>query len=250
MLPTLLQKFGLSEKEAGLYLILLRYGSQPTSAIAKRALMNRGTAFLTLKELVRKGLATKSLKGDVQYHAPVSPRYLNSLLERKKEAVSDLEKELKEALPLLTTLQSPSSPHPKISFFEGREGIRALPEDTLSTSDKKLCGILSMADLYEVFGEEYFEQYVERRIKNGLSLRVMRNKIKDIKERWPSSKKDNRELRYLPSNMVFPATMYIYDGKVSFISSEKEDFGVLIESREIYQIQKHLFEALWEKVDT
>ncbi|MBI5411723.1 hypothetical protein HZA43_00940 [Candidatus Peregrinibacteria bacterium] len=88
---------------------------------------------------------------------------------------------------------------------------------------------------------------VNRLIQSSISLRVMRNKAKDIKERWPSKPKDVRELRYLPAAMSFPATMYLYDGRVSFISSEKEDFGLLIESPEIYQIQLNLFETLWEK---
>lgn len=246
MLTSLLQKFNLSDKEATVYLALLRHSSQPTSLVAKRTHLNRGTAFLTLKELVKKGLATKIIKGGIQYHSPVSPRYLNSLLERRKEEVVVMENELKSSLPFLLSLQNPASPKPKISFFEGREGLRTLLEDTLTTRDKKLCGILSMADLYDVFGEDYFENYVQRRIKADIHLRVMRNKLKDVKERWPSRTADQRELRYLPTAMVFPATVYIYDNRVAFISSEKEGFGLLVESSEIYEIQKNLFETLWQ----
>lgn len=227
------------------YLTLLRHGTQTTSLIAQRAELNRGTTFLALKELVKRGLVTKIVKEGIQYHSAVSPRYLNSLLLRKQEEMAELEAELQQGLPLLESLANPTLPRPKISFFEGQEGLRSLLEDTLTAKDKKLFGILSMEDLYEVFGEAHFENYVKRRIERGFSLRVLRNKAKDILERWPSSEQDHRELRYLPAQMVFPATMYIYDGKVSFMPSKKEGFGLLIESPEIYQIQLNLFETLW-----
>jgi HTH-type transcriptional regulator, sugar sensing transcriptional regulator len=245
MLQQLLQQFDLSAKESEVYLALLRYGTQSTSAIAKRLDMNRGTVFLALKELIKRGLATRTTKNGIAHHSAVSPKYLNSLLERKREGLYQLETDLKSSIPLLESLRHPDSPRPKIQFFEGREGLLTLLEDTLTASDGKLCGILSMADLYDVYGEKYFENYVKRRIEKGLSLRVMRNKLKDTKERWLTSRADHRELRYLPKNMIFPSTMYLYDGKVAFISSETALFGVLIESQEIYQIQMQLFETLW-----
>jgi hypothetical protein len=46
--------------------------------------------------------------------------------------------------------------------------------------------------------------------------------------------------------MVFEITTYIYDDKVGLISTEKENFGMIIESKEFSQNMRHLFEALWQ----
>ena len=113
MQHSVLKKLGFSEKEAEVYLTLLKYGTQPTSLVAKRAKLNRGTTFLTLKELVAKGMVTKIMKNNVQYHSALSPKYLSSLVGRKKEELVEIEAELGEAIPFLESLQNPLSPTPR-----------------------------------------------------------------------------------------------------------------------------------------
>lgn len=95
-------------------------------------------------------------------------------------------------------------------------------------------------------GREFMETYISRRIQAGIGLRVIRSKPKDIQEYWPTNSQSLRELRYTPQDMIFTMTMYMYDNKVSLISSAKENFGVLIESEEFNQSIQHLFEALWQ----
>jgi len=119
-------------------------------------------------------------------------------------------------------------------------------EDTLNSPDKQLKGILSAEDLFETLGERWMENYTQQRIKNGLSLKVIRSKAKEVGERWPTSKKDNRELRYTPSNMVFSMTMYVYGNKVALLSTRNENYGMIIEPDEFSTQQKQLFEALWQ----
>lgn len=247
MFKSLLEGFGLTEKETTIFLVLLRFGSQPTSMIAKRSDLNRSTVFLLLKDLVKKGLVNSQHQQGVQYFSAVPPRYLNSLLEKKRAEIEHLEQDLEKSLPLLEALQNSASMKPKIRFFEGQEAMRTLLEDTLTAEDKKLCAVLSMEDLYDVFGEEYFEGYAKRRRSGGFSLRALRNKKKDVKARWSTDPSIALEVRYLPDSMIFPSSTYIYNGKVIYFTSAKESFGVLIESEEIYQIQLNFFETLWEQ---
>ncbi|GEM_PF-3348417 len=41
-------------------------------------------------------------------------------------------------------------------------------------------------------------------------------------------------------------TTYLYDSKVGLISTQKENFGMIIESKEFYQTMNNLFESLWQ----
>lgn len=41
-------------------------------------------------------------------------------------------------------------------------------------------------------------------------------------------------------------TVYLYDNKVGIIGTEKENFGMIIESLDFYQTQKNLFDVLWQ----
>jgi len=135
---------------------------------------------------------------------------------------------------------------PVISFYEGLEGIKTVFEDTLKAHNKLLRGILSMEDLYKVPGKKYMDDYVKRRIAAGYELRVIRSKPKEVAPDWPAGETEHRDLRYPPTNMVFEMTTYIYDNKVGLISTEKENFGMIMESSEYSKNMGHMFEALWQ----
>ncbi len=89
------------------------------------------------------------------------------------------------------------------------------------------------------------EQYVARRVEAGVSLRVVRSREKELDAVWPTDPKKLREVRYSPSGMVFVMTSFIYDSKVAFISSRKENFGMIIESQDFARTFRNLFEILW-----
>ena len=96
-----------------------------------------------------------------------------------------------------------------------------------------------MQDLYDIPGKIYMDDYVERRVEKGIKLRVIRSEMKDVEEAWPASTKEKRELHYAPKDMIFPMTMYLYDNKVGIISTKNENFGMIIESKDFYETQKH-----------
>ena len=246
MISAILENFGLTDKESQVYLALLRYGEQPTTQIAKRTALNRGTTFLALKELVRLGLANKRLKNGVQMHHAARPHYLKSLLEQKRDDLDALEQSLGEIMPLLENIQERTALPPRVSMFEGREGMRSVLEDTLQTPDKKLFCILSMEGIFDSFGKEYFQSYVQRRIAAGISIWALRNTTQDTGDAWPPGKAYSREVRFLPKEMFFPCSIYLYGGKVLYFTSKREGFALLIESEEIFTFQKQLFELLWQ----
>jgi sugar-specific transcriptional regulator TrmB len=56
-----LTEFALSEKEAGVYLQLLKYGPQPAAVVAKRLKTYREDVHRTLRHLAKKGMTCQSL---------------------------------------------------------------------------------------------------------------------------------------------------------------------------------------------
>jgi len=103
-----------------------------------------------------------------------------------------------------------------------------------------------MYDLFRIPGKKFMDVYVKRRVELGYNLQVIRSRPKEVAETWPTSAEEHRELRYAPEPMVFEMTTYIYDNKVGIISTAKENFGMIIESREYSQTMGYLFEALWQ----
>jgi sugar-specific transcriptional regulator TrmB len=206
--------------------------------VAEKAGITRTTAYDILARLVREGIVSRVEKDGRTHIAAEDPARLLGVLDERRRTVEEM-------LPELQSLHR-SSVRPRIRFYEGREGINTVLYDTLRSRSKRLDGILSMTDLFQVPGRPEMEKYVAARIAAGVRLRVVRSREKDVgPEVWPSSEGALRELRYAPEGAIFTMTTWAYDDKVSIIASRREDFGMIIESVEFAEMQKHLFAALW-----
>ena len=250
----ILTSLGLSDKQSVAYLALLSHGTRQTSFVAKKANLNRGTAYVVLHELLDKGLVQKSTKNGIQSFTAKEPKYLLEYLERKEQEVQEQKTKVKAAMGHLNSLVNPLTSQPKIEFFEDRDGARRVLENTLTSENKTLCSFLSLADIIEQVGENYFEDYTNQRISKAISLKAIRSRSKDeesfqkhrYSKRYGEKKKDRREVRHVTADLTFPLSMYIYDNKLAVLSSKNEGFSMLIESEELSSMQQKLFDLLWE----
>ena len=55
-----------------------------------------------------------------------------------------------------------------------------------------------------------------------------------------------REIRIAPKGVDFSMGYWIYKNKVAFISSRKESFGFIIESKELVDMLLSQFEIIWK----
>jgi HTH-type transcriptional regulator, sugar sensing transcriptional regulator len=235
----LLKEFGFKEKEAAVYLGLLELGEAKVHDIARKAKISRPTTYEILEKLAEEGMVVSFEKNKIKHFIANDPEIFKRDLEAKQHAFGLI-------LPELKSVYNRLKSKPKITFHDGIDGIKAVFEDTLTAQNKTLRGILSMEDLFRVPGKEFMDDYVKRRVEKGYSLNVIRSKPKDVAPEWPGSPAEKRDLRYPPENMVFDMTTYTYDNKVGLISTEKENFGLIIESEEFSKTMRHLFEALWQ----
>ncbi len=254
----LLVSIGLTDKEATSYLTLLRYGTRPTSFIAKKASLNRGTTYIALHSLLDKGLVVKSTKGKVQHFTALSPRHLLNFARSREEKFANAKASLKASIDELATIANPLTTKPRIEFFEGIEGARTAFEDTLRSKDRVLRAFLSLTGIIDFLGEKYFYDYTTRRIKKSYTLHAIRTLEQDklaisrsaSAKRYLTNRKERREVRYISEDLAFPMTIYLYDNKLNVISSKEENFALIIESKEFADMQRKLFGLLWDSVAT
>ncbi|MFH0820988.1 MAG: urea ABC transporter substrate-binding protein [Candidatus Peregrinibacteria bacterium] len=257
MIQQLLADIGLSDKEANMYITLLRHGQQPISFLAKKAGYNRGTGYVILHSLLAQGLATKTTQKKINYFAPLEPEQLINYLEHKKQKIESDKERVKAVMEQFSAIVNPHSIKPKIKFFEGAQGARTVLEDVLSSNSKTLCAFQSIADVIDFVGADFFEDYTNRRIKAEYTLHAIQTRDNDKKafeldpraKRHTTNKKELREIRYATEDMAFPITMYVYDNKLAVISSKEEGFALIVESRELAQMQQKLFQLLWNSLD-
>src|SRR3989338_7705518 len=99
----LLQKLGLTDSEAKVYLALLKIGEFTSKgAILKEAKIAPSKIYYVLDKLMDKGLISTITKNNVKHFAAAPPARLNDYLEKKKQ---DFVEEEQTALKLLPKLE-------------------------------------------------------------------------------------------------------------------------------------------------
>ncbi len=233
-----LEDIGLRDKKARVYLACLELGVASASEIAKMARISRTTIYEILNDLVLSGLISSSPKERGTLYSAESPEHLKELIKQK-------EKDINRILPELRSLFNLHETKPRVLFYEGVQGVRALFTETLLANDTTLRALLSVSDFNAFLGKEWFQEYTKKRVASGKKLLVVRPEDKEVGGLYPTSKQENREVRYTPRGMEFGFSQYLYDSKVLLISTKKEGYGMIIESGEYHAMQLQLFNVLW-----
>lgn len=249
MIENVLHHLGLNSKEIEVYLTALELGRQPASIFARRVKIPRNTTRFLLDKLVEKGFVKKTARANTQLYTPEEPKNLINQLERKRvdlnAKIDEKIGELTAVMAELETRYRPESTKPKVTFYEGEDGLVKVYEDTLKSSED-LRSFASFDAMHGVL-PDYFKTYYSRRVKNKIKIRsihpdtpLARQKTKDDKKEW-------RESRLVPANQYsFTPEIQFYDNKIN-ITSFKEKLGIIIESQEIYQAMTAIFELAWKE---
>ena len=240
-IESILKKAGFSENECAIYLALLTLGQGTVSEITRKANVGRTYGYPILDGLVSKGLVSISGKRPKQEYVAESPRRLFTYLEKQLESQKNIISEMKELLPDLIVLHNVED-RPKIRFYEGLEGIKEVYEDTLTTIGE-LRGFATYEELHKAM-PGYFPEYYKRRAKKGVVGRAIITDTLEGRVRERHNKDEKRTMRLVPKEYYFYPEIDIYNNKV-MIASWREKLGILIESDEIADAMKKIFELAW-----
>ena len=240
-----LEKFGLSHKEAKVYISLLELGTSIVSDVAKKAQINRSTAYVLLETLAKNGLVSISERKKVRLYTPASPERLVQLLEESVKKYTELVGVAHNILPELKSIYSGVGPKPRVQFFEGPEGIKTAYEDTLN-SGETIRAYASIESMHETL-PDYFPEYYKRRSAKNIKIRAIFPDTAEARERIKYNKEEAREALLVPKEKyAFSPEINIYDNKVVFMSW-LEKFALIIESEELADALKKAFELSWQE---
>lgn len=248
MINSLLEQLNFSDKESKVYLALMELGSCKVNDIAKKTGLNRTSVYDLLESLLQKGLVSKYKKGATTLFNALDPKRLLSYLDREKEeqakTIEKQKEKVNELLPQLISLQNIQTTKPKIQFFEGEKGMREAYEDTLTSKDTILA-YANVQTMHEAL-PNFFPEYYKRRAENKIFIRAILPRNELSIERAQHNQEEMRDTRFLPDgDASFSPEVNIYNNKI-LIASWKEKMAIIIESKELADLQKLTFNLLWE----
>lgn len=237
-----LEFIGFSGKEVSVYLALLALGKGTVTEISKKADINRPTGYHVLASLEAEGLVKVSGKEPKQEYVAESPDEIEKMLLRKIENDQKYLHEVKKIIPELKSIHNVLN-RPRVFFYEGKEGLEKVYEDTLS-SHEEILAYASVEDVHSAL-PGYFPLYYKRRAKKGIPIRAIFTDNKEGRDLSKYDKEEMRESAFVPEGKYeFHPEINIYDNKV-MIASWREKLGIIIESSEIADAMKKIYELAW-----
>lgn len=234
-----LKELGLDEKEIAVYLAILKLGQANVLDIARKAQVPRATVYGVIEKLIAEGLISSIIKGKRRYYYAEDPVVISKNLVEKEKKVAKI-------LPGLRTLYQGATNRPLIRYYEGKTGVIRMLDDILKTvgTGGTYDALLNYKDEFAVLGKK-FDEHVENRKRKKIWIRLITEQS-EITKKWKiREKEDWREVRYIPRGQHFSVSYHIYGHKVSMFSLQGPVVGVIIENKEIAEMERLQFEYMW-----
>lgn len=250
----LLKKLDLTDNEIKIYLAALKLSEAKITDLAKESSIHRVAAYALVESLIKKGLLITIGSQYGRVISANSPRTIQQLLNDKKRKLRKVELKYQELLPNLLAMYKESGIRPHVKFFEGIKGLEQIHSDIIKTlselpQEQRITYSYSNPKMIKERFEGYVddpEGYVAQRKQYKIYNKAIapdNDVSRDIATR---NKEELRELIILPETMFpYKNDITIYGNKMAIESLSHELIGVVIESQDIVNDQKAIFELAW-----
>jgi HTH-type transcriptional regulator, sugar sensing transcriptional regulator len=239
-----IQHLGYSEKESRVYLALLELGSSPASTVARFLSENRVTTYSILKILIKKGIIFESKKHNIQIYTALSPELL---IEKEKNKYE----QLRESLPSLLALMNPHAKKPKVTFYDGIDGLktllRALIQDFQKDPTMELYGFLGAKEMdneFEIFLRTALE--IDKQKPPETPTHVIL--VGDHDYWYANYCRDHYMTKTVEEGTVaMEHEIFTYENKVVILMYHPQEVsGVIIESLSLANGIRSMFDLIWK----
>lgn len=233
-----LTNFGLRPLEATVYLTSLKLGQATVGKISRDSGIQRTFVYDLLNELGEKGMISCTEIRGVKNFSAISFESFKRIQENKV-------KKFEALLPELRLLEKSVGDRPKITMYEGRDGLIAAQYDTLQYPNSEILAYAASEGLY--YDEPGLaKNYIKERVKNKIKVRAICPDSEPLRSYVERDKAELRASRVVPADR-FPFTneIDIYGNKVAILSYTGELLAVIIESESVAKTQRMIFELAW-----
>jgi sugar-specific transcriptional regulator TrmB len=234
-----LESIGLHENEANLYLASLSMGPSTILKLSRASGMKRTTIYSVVESLKQKGLMSVEHKGLKKLYTPEDPQKLSVVLQSKQ-------KQLSSALPELSSLFNLKGDEATIKYYEGLEGIKTVYESLIrdiKPGEKYM--VISDQEKWLSLDSKYFQDFLERRAKLNIDIRMLLQDSKTAQEFKKFQKNFNLRLKILPSKTSLVTNLVITPQKVVIHQLINPLSAIVIENKSTIQMHQQLFEIIW-----
>jgi len=239
--------FGLSEKEAKVYLATLELEVASVNEISKQSGINRSSTYVVLEALKKRGLIGISDDKNIRKYIAASPDTLLHSAQSAAKKQEDIRSEIEGIVPELRALYKDVKHKPIVKIYQGKEGLISSFEDTLHCKEKLMRVSSSPGDLEKIL-PGYLLEYVKRRLQLGIKMYGIHPD--DDLHRWYIKNSPESSDKYVlisREKYKFSADIAIYDDKVGLMSAQNGGISIGIQSKVIAEVMKSIFDLAYKE---
>jgi sugar-specific transcriptional regulator TrmB len=234
----ILEKLGLSESEAKVYLALIELGSSLAGDITKKAEINRSNCYDALQRLIEKGLVSYVIRVNRKYFEAEKPDKFLEIIHNEKENLTEKEEEMKKMIPILMSKTGISKIKPRATIYEGKRGVRAIYEEIWNYKEYAVIG--SSGKFKETLGQ-FFKDFQTAIFRKKIKCRLL------ISESARGSDLiRHTNARFLNKSYMTLISTLIYGNNVAIISWSEHPIGFVLEDKQIADSYRTYFEFMWK----
>jgi len=245
MLEKELQEIGLNEKEAKVYLASLELGQSVVQEIAKKAELNRATAYFIIENLTKRGLMSSFYQGKKQFFIAADPDKLIDIASQEKQRIEKREGILKKLLPQLQSINNKITDKPVVKYYEGKEGLLTMSEELIKNISSDIRMVYSVDAVNAVFTEKERKSARERRLNKNIKTKV----IYTYKEGSLESTSDGERRKIPLDKFPLNCDIAVYEDFVRIAALGKRLVGIVIKDKEIADSFRSIFDLAWESAE-
>lgn len=247
MLEKYLQDIGLNDKEAVVYLAMLSVEHASVLDLANKTKIKRPTVYVVLESLSKKGLVSETTIGKKTHYQAEPPERLETFVERRKIALEESQKTLKDIIPQIKSIARDTGERPVVKYFEGRDGIISAIEDFFRdpVDGEGETYLLYPKDLLEdIFTDAERKKYREMRIGKNIKSKVLYTSEKG--ERL--SDETGERIKIDGGKYPITCDISIYKDRVRINILGKKLSGIFIRSQDLADTLKSVFNLAYDKL--
>jgi len=246
----ILEKLGLSQKEASIFTTLLKLGASEVREISQISGIKRPTVYFCLERLIKLGVIEVSVKKGKKAYSAVDPEELLKLVRAQKAEIEAKENSLMKALPRLQALAAASpATMPHVRIYEGVMSLWKLGSELLHDRHDLLFVYSGNTVLAHTTLAQILKKFTKKRRQiGGSKLYAITDRNLISEKRFQEGDTLFREYRFLSKPITFNSIFCLCGDKIVLVSFEKVPQAIVIESVPIAQILCFLFWSLWESL--
>ena len=227
----ILKGLGLSDKEARIYLALLRFGTITATKVAQETSIDRTTSYRFLSSLIDKGMASYAIRNNIRYFSAANPSKLAEDLKNKVEQVNSI-------LPELEALASFPKEETKVELYKGKEGLKAVMKSILSEGKP----YTFIGEIEKFFAElpVYIKQWLRQVEKSNIRGKLICNE----KAKFNVAKTET--YRLISGDFISRISTWTYGNRSALFIWSNPMYAVVIENDDVTKSNLESFNYLWK----